>query len=117
MRGRIRGVSLLGTAVALGAAAPAWAGDIPGDASTKATLQVTNVATEGSFETARDSDWYRVRLSKGQDYAVRLELGYGQGRVPPRGAPRKLLKTAANSGDRDAGFEVRAPYTGTYFVE
>jgi Bacterial pre-peptidase C-terminal domain len=95
----------------------ALAADIPGNASTKATLQVTNAGTKGRFETAHDSDWYRVRLAKGQDYAVKLGLGYVQGWLTLRDAAWKPLKTTANYGDRDAGFEVRAPYTGTYFVE
>ena len=107
---------LLGLAI-LGTTRAALAGDIPGDASTKATLQVTNVGTDGLLGTARDSDWYRVRLSKGQDYAVKLGLFYVQGRLTLRDAARQVLETAVNYGDRDAGFEVRAPYTGTYFVE
>jgi len=97
---------------------PAWAGDIPGNASTKATLQVTNVETEGVFDTITDSDWYRVQLTKGQDYAVTSSNpGYYVSLMSLRSATGKPLKTSGVSGVSDDGFEIRAPYTGTYFVE
>jgi hypothetical protein len=107
---------LLGLAI-LGITRAALAGDIPGDASTKATLQVTNVDTEGRFETRRDSDWYRVQLATGQDYAVRLAIYDSFGSVTLRDAAREPLKKSPGDYQGDTGFEVRAPYTGTYFVE
>ena len=107
-------------ALLLAIASPALAGDIPGDASTKATLQVTNVPTLGVIERRLDRDWYKVRLTKGQDYAVRIVVEHGDGTlgsVTLRDPAQRPLKSAAINTYGDDGFEIRAPRTGTYFVD
>src|SRR4051812_30516951 len=95
----------------------AMADDIPGDSSTKAVLQVTNVGTAGVLDTPTDSDWYRVQLTKSQDFAVRFTIGHGAASLSLYSVKRKPLRTTWTSDESDGGFEVRAPYTGTYFVE
>lgn len=46
------------------------AADIPGDRSTTATVGLAEAATS-IFETRNDRDWFRIRLSRGQNYAFR----------------------------------------------
>jgi hypothetical protein len=71
---RIRwGVLSLAGAAGLGLAASAGAADIP--SSTKSTVALfsanNSLATrQHAFETAKDSDWFRVRLKGGVDYYV-----------------------------------------------
>jgi hypothetical protein len=103
----------------VGHAAAAAAANIPGDMSTKATLKVTNVVTTGTLDQETDADWYRVNLTKGQDYAVRVLAGVNEvtGEVDIRGPGREVLKSASINSLGDNGFEFRAPYTGAFFVE
>jgi hypothetical protein len=98
--------------------AAAQGADIPGGKQTGAKLPLGTAFTAGTFEKAGDSDWYRVTLEKGRDYAfsldavdsARLRLRDAGGRILP-------LKDAFDASEDDAGFEYRAERTGTYFVE
>ncbi len=119
-----RSLLLAGLAAALAGAVPAGgarAADVPGDASTRATLTVqSRSSTFGEHETATDSDWFRVRLVRGTDYAVRADTSIGAGLASsitardPRGRP---IRTVPGDGLSDVGFELRATVTGTHFVE
>lgn len=51
-------------------AAPALAADVPDGPATEARITVNVPEIDGRFETAKDSDWYRVRLVKGGSYAI-----------------------------------------------
>ena len=92
--------------------------DVPGGKQTGARLPLGPAFTAGTFERAGDSDWYRVTLERGRDYAffldavdsARLRLRDAGGRILP-------LKDAFDATEDDAGFEYRAERTGTYFVE
>lgn len=94
------------------------AADIPGNASTKAVLPVRTASTNGLFETNGDVDWYRVRLTKGQDYAVRFSaVGEQFASLTLRDPNRKAVGTVPSDIDTDGGLEYRAKVTGTYFVD
>ena len=115
--------SLLGVAI-IGAGQAAWAGDIPGDKSTKATLPVSVARTLGTLERAGDSDWYRVTLKGDTDYTVDVsppETGYGFIEANLRDAGGKVLASATiDASDRDTsdeGFEYHARRGGLYFLE
>lgn len=109
-----RAVVVLVAAVALPGAA--GAADVRGDRSTRATLPVSSAYTPGTFEFRKDSDWYKVTLAAGTDYAVSSNGSYGLV-VRLRDAAGRVL-TSVHDGDyTDAGFEFRAPKSGTYFVE
>ncbi len=51
-------------------AALAQTADQPGDASTQALL---SASAEGEFSPAGDSDWYRLRVERGQRYSLTLD--------------------------------------------
>ena len=113
------GAGLVGLAIfGLGPAA-ALAADIPGNTSTKARLTVSSTYTPGVFESPTDSDWYRVTLQAGVDYAVSGESTGGYGiRLHLHDANGKLLAPRIDGdGNTDAGFELRPTRTGVYFVE
>lgn len=119
-----RDPTLAGLAVAavlLTAAPAARAADIPGGPTTGATLTVqSRTSTEGVFETTVDSDWYKVRLARGQDYAVRLNATRGPGpasSVAARDPRRRVIRTIPGDGLSDVGFELRATTTGTHFID
>jgi hypothetical protein len=54
-----------------GLASPALAADVPGGSGTKAVLQTGSAGVTGTFERRGDSDWYRLTLKGGQNYALR----------------------------------------------
>lgn len=91
--------------------------DIPGDMSTQAMLPLGSAGISCSIASGSDSDWYRVQLVKDQPYAVRLYVENDYYRVAVRDQTGKVL--TANEGDIDnqAGVQIRAPYTGLFFVE
>lgn len=98
----------------------AAAADIPGDASTKATLKTGAPGVKGGkFEKRGDSDWYRVALKGGQNYAVHLastdECGAAVINLrDPRG---RVVASADAYVYRDGGDEYRPTRDGTYFLE
>jgi hypothetical protein len=110
----------LAAAVALLAAAPAWAADVPGNASTRATLSLRSAdGTYGELERPGDVDWYRVRLVAGRDYGVVIDEVREFPTVfltvrDPRG---RAIRTVEAFGLGDNGLEIRAATTGDHFVE
>ena len=94
----------------------AQAADIRGDRSTRATLPVSSTHTPSRFEFRKDSDWCRVTLAAGTDYAVSSNGSYGLD-IRLRDAAGRILASAHDGDYTDAGFERRAPSSGTYFVE
>lgn len=107
-------VAVLVAAVALPEAA--GAADIRGNANTRATLPISGTYTPGEFEFRGGSDWYKVTLAAGTDYAVSSNRSFGLD-VKLRNAAGKILASARDGDNTDAGFEFRAPRSGTYFIE
>jgi hypothetical protein len=108
--------ALLAVAALAALPAAAFAGDIRGDARTKATLPVSAEPTSGLFEFRLDSDWYKVPLEAGKDYAVSSDGSYGLD-FNIRDATGKVLAAGRDGDYTDAGFEFRAPASGVFFVE
>lgn len=101
----------------------AAAGDIPGDASTDASLGADGDFREGVLGTAGDSDWYALRLTEGQSVRIGLDSA-----ASPDALQDPMLVLHASEGaeiarddDGGAGFnswlEYTAPAAGVYFVE
>ncbi len=123
---RIRWGALgLAVAAGLGLAASADAADIPNSTHSTVPLFFANnsLATRVyAFETARDSDWFRVRLQGGVDYHVTgLYGGQGDNSILQstfRDAAGHVLVPALSFDPFTAdGYEIRAPRDGTYFLE
>lgn len=108
---------LLGLAI-LGSAPAALAVDIPANTKTKATITPGPQRFDGVFERQADSDWYRVTLKAGRNYAFEVSA-YCDTRVNLRNATGKMLRSSSLASDEsgDAGFEFRSAATKTYFVE
>jgi hypothetical protein len=104
--------------LALACPSAARAADVPSGPRTGATLPVRSGLTAGTFEVAGDSDWYRVRLEQGRDYAFLLDSQDGA-RLRLRDAGGRILQHRDSFAfdENDGGFEYRAERTGTYFVE
>jgi hypothetical protein len=73
---RMRGNKLIGAAAValiagLAGAANAQSADVPGDASTTATLSEGR-PVNGAFDTEGDTDWYRLRVESGHRYVLGL---------------------------------------------
>ena len=106
-----------GLAALLLAAPAARAADIPGDKSTKATITPGPARFEGVLERQGDSDWYRITLKAGRNYAFE-SASFCDTRVVLRNAAGKVLKTSGLASDNgDDGFEFRSATTKGYFVE
>src|SRR5688572_5063604 len=96
---------LLGAALPLlGSGSAAAAADVPGNTTTRATLRVTTTYMPGEFESVTDSDWYRVQLAAGVDYAVSGETRSGYGiRLNVRDAGGRVLRRVGGDGYTDVG--------------
>jgi hypothetical protein len=109
---------VLGALLATAAILPttARAADIPGDRTTRAVLRPGPAGVEGVFERRGDSDWYRVTLRGGQNYAFEF---YADQCVAFRLRSLKgaVLRSASAGGTNDGGFEIRPARTTTYFAE
>lgn len=107
-------------AAAMTVAAPrAEAADIPGSATSAATIAVDAPRTAGAFEVADDSDWYRIQLEPDGYYAI---AGYGNGdqaiaTIALRDADGSIIAAVASGGDAVQGFSFRARRGGLYFLE
>jgi hypothetical protein len=123
---RIRwGVLGLAVAAGLALATGADAADIP--SSTRSTVALffanNSLATrQHAFETAKDSDWFRVSLKGGVDYYITGLYGdQGDGSVLQstfRDAAGHVLVQALFFDPFTAdGYEIRAPRDGTYYIE
>ena len=107
---------LVGLAM-LGGATAAFAADIPGNSKTKATITPGPARFDGLFERKGDSDWYRVTLKGGRNYAFEAS-SYCDTRVNLRNAAGKVLRSSGLASDNgDAGFEFRSATTRIFFVE
>lgn len=98
--------------------------DIPGDATTRATLTVDR-GLRGLHEAAGgDADWYKVRLEAGANYAFRARVFDAPGQPQAAGVltlrdARGRVLARAYSDDEDGlvgGFDYRAAAAGTYFL-
>src|SRR3954452_10766688 len=87
-----------GLAAFLLAAPAAWAADIPGDKSTKATITPGPARFEGVLDKAGDSDWYRITLKAGRNYAFE-SASFCDTRVVLPNAAGKVLKTSGLASD------------------
>jgi hypothetical protein len=114
---RTTGPLVSGLAALLLAAPAARAADIPGDKSTKATITPGPARFEGVLDKAGDSDWYRVTLKAGRNYAFE-SASFCDTKVALRNAAGKVLKTSGFANDNgDDGLEFRSATTKAYFVE
>jgi hypothetical protein len=106
-------------AIAVGFPSTALAGDIPGNRSTRAVLKIGPAGVNGVFERRGDSDWYRVRLRGGRNYAVHNGPNFeGCSLLNLRNAKGKVIGTDSGGGPAfDGGFEFRPARDGTFFVE
>lgn len=118
-----------GTYLLHGAETSQTGGDVPGDASTMATLETRDgnpfheQSVEGTLDFDRDTDWYRVTLTADSIYQIDL-----QGAPSGVGTIADPLLRVFNSGgtqvalDDDGGtglessLSYRAPSTDTYFL-
>ena len=82
-----------------------------------------DVFTPRTFEHLNQVTWYKVRLDKGQDYAL---WGYDGGDGYPYATPavtvygptgKRLQSFPIGSTDVVSGREFRAPVAGTYYLE
>ena len=105
-------------AAALPLAGPAaLAADIPANTSTKAIITPGPARFEGHFEKQGDSDWYRVTLKGGHNYAFEASSYCGT-RVDLRNAAGKVLRSSGLASDNgDSGFAFRPATTTTFFLE
>jgi Ca2+-binding RTX toxin-like protein len=100
--------------------------DIPSGPRTTATLPRDPNFTYGVLETGGDSDWYRITLNRGVNYAFNGDVadptpddGTADIAFSLRDPAGRVLRTgrASEGEDFSGGFEFRPTRTGTYFVE
>jgi Ca2+-binding RTX toxin-like protein len=102
--------------------------DIPGNASTNATLPLGPDFTPAEFEQAGDSDWFKVSLKQGVNYAfsadIELEPPFPEDYVyldfQLRNPSGKVVRTGGFADTYDGyqfGFEYRPAASGVYFLE
>jgi hypothetical protein len=108
-------VGLLGLAL-LGTTGAALAADIPGNTRTKAVITPGPKRFESHLERRGDSDWYRVTLKAGRNYAFEVASG-GCTRMNLRNKAGKVLRLDVSFDDEDGGFEFRSATTKTFFLE
>lgn len=100
----------------------AWAGDVGGNAGTKAKLPLSPAGIQSKFEQVADQDWFRLNITKGDHYAVVLTVpnaGYYQSRMyDPKGKERSYAGTFGQHGKltTPAGFEFTAAETALRFI-
>lgn len=112
--------SLLMAAIVVLAPQFARAADIPGNKTTKAVLATGGAGLDGISEIANDSDWYKVTLKAGQNYAMTVRAD-GCTVINLRDSKGKALRNSqacqTSAGGYDGGFEFMPTKAGTYFVE
>lgn len=96
-------------------------GDIPGDASTDASISADGDYRQGNLTPAGDKDWYRLELTEGQSLRIGLEgseVGLGDPLLTLYDAQGTQLVQDDDGGDGlNSRIEFTAPTAGTYFVE
>jgi hypothetical protein len=117
---------LIGVALTGGA----LAADVPGNATTKAVLQLGLNYRTGLIDRPNDADWYRVQLVKGRHYAFQVSMAEP---LPPRycegglgyvtlvladakGRVLALTSSGCDGGTVDGGFELTATRSGVHFA-
>lgn len=101
----------------------ALAGDIPGDASTDATLSAEGDYREGIINPANDRDWYRVDLEAGQSLRIGLMTDQGAGALDdpllvvygPDSS--EVARDDDSGGDLNAWLEYQATVSGPHYLE
>lgn len=91
--------------------------DIPCDMTTGAVLPLSNQVVEARLETDNDCDWFRIGLSKGQPYAIQADARGIGCTVILRSRLGGNLREGIADTESDGGVELRAPYTGVYYLE
>ena len=117
--GRRGAVLLLGLA-GLGLSSAALAADVPGGSGTRAVLEKGWPGPTRTFERRGDSDWFRVALTGGQNYAFSVNVTNISGscaRLNLRNPSGQVLKSASSYEGGDGGFEFRSAASRTLFVE
>ena len=93
--------------------------DIPGDASTTASLAVGGSVT-GSVEVVDDHDWYRITLTAGQSVTVSLTgITLTDTYLNIRDASGNIIFSNDDVSDGNLSSQVSfsAPSTGTYYID
>lgn len=95
------------------------AADLAGTAATRATLQPAAAPSTALFEFPTDSDWYKIKLKAGRDYAVsvRSQNPDAGAKVLIRDPKGIVLAGVDESPYTTAGLEFRAAKTATYYLE
>ena len=115
--------TILATTIIIAMPQIALCADILGSKSTTATLTINGAIKTALFEKAKDSDWYKVQLTKGNSYAIRIDSGAPYNAVEPsilgavRSSTGASLASAIDDPDTVGGFTYTAVRTGTHFVE
>lgn len=92
--------------------------DIPGDMSTQAVLNPGSSYTLCAIDSADDSDWYRVALTKGQHYAFNAQIEHNPYSIVLHSQTGQVVKQASGTSyGNGPGVEYTALYSGTYYVE
>lgn len=96
------------------------AGDVPGDKTTKAVRTPAPNSSDGFSDFRGDSDWYRVPLKGGRNYAFSVSAD-GCTTIRLRNSAGKALRSDSachsNRKGYDGGFEYQPAKNGTYFLE
>jgi serralysin len=93
--------------------------DIPGDASTTATLSVGSTVT-GSVEVVDDHDWYKITLTAGQSVTVSLTgITLTDTYLNIRDSSGNIIFSNDDVSDGNLSSQVSfsAPSTGTYYID
>src|SRR4051812_18325341 len=109
--------ALLGLAV-FGVTSAASAAVIPGGKGTRAVLKTGPAGVTGTFEKKGDSDWYKVALKGGRNYAVVASpTDRGCLNLKLRTAAGKVIDTAGSYQDNVEGFVYRPGKNATFFAD
>lgn len=119
-RAAARGLAgLLGLAAGLALSAPALAADVPGGSGTEAGFKTGPAGVRGVFERRGDSDWYRLALKGGQNYAFAAPFFMDRfcATLTLRDLNGKVLRSVSSGFGAFRGFEFRPATTRTFLVE
>lgn len=92
--------------------------DIPGNVSTQAVLNPGASYTLCTIDSADDSDWYRVALTKGQHYAFNAQIEHNSYSIALHNNKGAVVKQASGTSySNGPGVEYTALYSGIYYVD
>ena len=101
-------------------------GNLPGDPSTWARIEVDGLTEQDLIQNSNDRDWFRISLVEGRRYAIFIggtsTRRCGCSLYDPAGAlfdteGNLLMRDEDGGYGRNAQLDFTAPYTGEYFVE